>query len=561
MDNFSSWIVIKRLRWPLLVIILTFTISILGMVLIPGEDSNGNVYHLNFFDAFYFVSYMATTIGFGESPFAFTYPQKLWVSFCIYLTVIGWFYGVGSIIALVQDEVLHKELAKARFIKAVRTIKEPFIVIFGYNNVTKPLIQRLNQIGQRMVVLDKDPHVIEELILENYHPIIPAYSGNVLDPSILELAGVRKSLCQSAVMLFEKDEKNTKLALMCKHLNKDLKLIVRSSSVQNYDFLESIGIDLIENPFKVISNRLYLSLTAPHIWLLEMWTTQGHPLRIGKYDMMPKGRYIIYGKGRMGKALESGLKAAGVEYTFIDARNSCDDGFSNDVTLYEEQIEERLEEAGIQDAAVVIAGTRDDMVNLAVVTLAKKYNPDIYVISRENEIADIQMFSAANIDRRYVLESIIINNTYLHLAMPLVNTFVNHLVKQSEAWGMELVERLTCKMGFGPMLHEVTINHEQAYAVANKLQKGISITLDILARSREDNTQKTQLVFLLVQRGKEVFLLPSDDFELVFGDKILVACNEESKEDMEYILENYYELRYVMGLKEKSIPLLRLFNI
>ncbi len=103
MENLSAWIVIRRLRAPFLIILITFSVSIIGMMLIPGRDDQGHIYHLNFFDAFYFVSYMASTIGFGESPYAFTYPQKLWVSFCIYLTVIGWFYGVGTIVALIQD--------------------------------------------------------------------------------------------------------------------------------------------------------------------------------------------------------------------------------------------------------------------------------------------------------------------------------------------------------------------------------------------------------------------------------------------------------------------------
>ncbi|MBD3789403.1 MAG: potassium channel protein [Campylobacterales bacterium] len=551
MESLSSWIVIKRLRWPFLVIIISYAISIVGMVLIPGQDNEGHVYHLNFFDAFYFISYTASTIGFGETPYTFTYPQRLWVSFCIYLTVIGWFYGIGSIVALIQDEVLHKELARARFAKAVRGIKEPFILIFGYNNVTKPLIQKLNAIGRRMVVLDKDPQIIEELILENYYPTIPAYSGNVLDPNILEIAGIRKASCQAAVILFEKDEKNTKLALMCKYFNQDLKLIVRSSSIQNYDFLESIGVDHIENPFKVISNRLHLSLTTPHIWLLEMWT-QGHPLRIGKREILPHGHYIIYGKGRMGRALERGLKEAGVEYTFIDARMACDETSSNIMLCKEEKIEEKLLAAGIKNAAVIIAGTRDDMVNLAVVTLAKKYNPDVYVISRENEIADIQMFNAANIDRRYVLEAIIVRKTYLHIAMPLVNTFVEHLNRQNEEWGKELVERIISKMGLNPLLHEMTIDHTEAFAVVKEIEKGTSVTLEILQRRREDYRHKNQLIFLMVQRGEETILLPSDDFQIAVGDRVLVVCNEESREDLEYILENYYELKYVMGEGEKT---------
>ncbi len=79
------------------------------MVLIPGMDDQGHPYNLSFFDAFYFVSYMASTIGFGEAPYSFTYPQRLWVSFCIYLTVIGWFYGIGSLVALIQDKRLSRE--------------------------------------------------------------------------------------------------------------------------------------------------------------------------------------------------------------------------------------------------------------------------------------------------------------------------------------------------------------------------------------------------------------------------------------------------------------------
>ncbi len=91
MNNNAFWIVLQKLRAPLLVIIVTYSIAILGMVLIPGMDDKGNVYHLSFFDAFYFVSYMASTIGFGEAPYTFTYPQRLWVALCIYITVLGGF--------------------------------------------------------------------------------------------------------------------------------------------------------------------------------------------------------------------------------------------------------------------------------------------------------------------------------------------------------------------------------------------------------------------------------------------------------------------------------------
>ena len=61
---------------------------------------------MGFFDAFYFMSYTATTIGFGELPYPFTDAQRLWVTVTIYLTVIGWAYAIGSLLALLQDRAL-----------------------------------------------------------------------------------------------------------------------------------------------------------------------------------------------------------------------------------------------------------------------------------------------------------------------------------------------------------------------------------------------------------------------------------------------------------------------
>jgi len=561
MESLSSWIVIRRLRWPFLVIVLTFSISILGMVLIPGQDDQGNVYHLNFFDAFYFVSYMASTIGFGESPYAFTYSQKLWVSFNIYLTVIGWFYGIGMIVALIQDEVLHRELARSAFRRAVKGLKEPFVLILGYNNTTKELIRKLSKTNVRMVVIDRDQQAINALILENYQPSIPAYSGDVLDSEILEIAGVRKKNCLSVVILFETDEKNTKLALMCKYLNKHVELIVRSGSMQNSDFLKTIGVEHVENPFKVISSRLHLSLTAPHLWLLEMWI-HGHILKIKRREILPLGHYIIYGYGRMGKALEKGLKKAGVTYTFIDAREtSLNRSLSEQNELCrEDEIEEKLLSENIQKAALIIAGTRDDLINLAVIALAKKHNPDIYTISRENEMNGMHMFQAARVQRHYVLEQIIIDKTYNYLAMPLANIFIKMMYRQNEAWGEVLVDRIVSKMGERPMLCEIEINKESAYAAYHKLQKGLSITMGMLKRKREDHTLENNLIFLMLLRDNQPVILPDNEYEIKIGDKLLIICEEESKEDLEYILENYYELYYVMNGKESQPGLLSYFS-
>jgi len=546
----ASWIIIRRLRLPLIIIIVTFAISILGMMIIPGVDNKGNVYHLNFFDAFYFVSYMASTIGFGESPYDFTYPQKLWVSFSIYLTVLGWFYGIGTIVALIQDKVLSVELDRSKFIRDVKGLNEPFILVFGYNNVTKNLIQRLGKIPKRMVVMDKSEAKIDALNLENYHPHIPAFHGDLLDVAFLEMAGVQSPMCESIVIVFEKENKNTKIAMMCKYLNPKAKIIVRSNTKQNNDYLHTIGIDHIENPFKVISNRLHLAIKAPHLWMLEMWV-HGHPLHISKREKIPSGKFVIFGYGRMGKALEEGLSKADVEYSFIDARELFSNPNKLELIFSEETLESRLVEAGIDEASVIVAGTRDDMINLAVIMLSKKYNPDIYTIARENYLTDLSVFKAAKIDRNYILEEIVANKTYNYLAMPLANAFITQLNNRDDEWGEKIVNKITSKMGRKPHLCEMSVTDKQAFALFNVLRQGAEVTLGTLKRSRRNYKKNNAVIFLLIKRKGTMYLLPDDDFLVELGDEFLIVCNNRSEVDLAYILNNYYELHYVMHGKEK----------
>ena len=56
---------LRRLRWPLVLLVGVYAVGILGLVLIPGVDEHGRPTPMGFFHAFYFLSYTASTIGFG----------------------------------------------------------------------------------------------------------------------------------------------------------------------------------------------------------------------------------------------------------------------------------------------------------------------------------------------------------------------------------------------------------------------------------------------------------------------------------------------------------------
>ncbi len=544
------------------VLIVTFSISILGMVLIPGVDDQGRPYHLSFFDAFYFVSYMATTIGFGESPYQFTYPQKLWVGFTIYLTVIGWLYAIGSIITLVQDKVLAAQIALAQFQRKIRKMDEPFIIFVGYNSMTKAIIDRLTSEGIRSVIIEKNEEKIKLLALENYSIEVPALVGDIRDPNVFRTAGIHKHNCKAVVSLFNDDVMNLHVALSAKLMNRHVTVIVEATEEEYAQNLKTIGADIVENPFKIIAKRIYLSLKSPSLLMLEQWV-YGDPLVLRRKDRLPKeGKYIVCGYGRMGTALEVGLKRAGIDYIFIEAspKKAAKAKRGEKVMVGDADDKKILLKADVQEAACIIAATKDDLLNLSIIMAAKRINPDIYTVARENRINDAVVFKAAKIDRVITIETLMVKKTYNTLARPLADRFIRLINYRGEEWGRRVVEQMKQNIGNNPDTFETVIDESHAFALVRHMREsGEEIPYDVLCRRRDDRSKRNPLLILYVKRGEEEILLPEPDLPIKLGDRILMAGERDSFEDVEYIMENINELCYVLTGEECTQSLVSRF--
>ena len=179
----TIFLVMRRMRAPLIVLIVIFAVSTLGLTLIPGQDAAGRPWRMGFFDAFYVMSYTASTIGFGEIPYPFTYNQRMWVTISIYLTVVGWAYAIGSLLALVQDRSFRQALALQHFTRKVRRLREPFLLIAGYGQTGEllgPLARRAGPPvrGDRPATARR----IDDLYLDSYHADVPGLVGDARDP-------------------------------------------------------------------------------------------------------------------------------------------------------------------------------------------------------------------------------------------------------------------------------------------------------------------------------------------------------------------------------------------
>ncbi len=268
------FLILRRMRQPLLTLLVVYAIAILGLTLIPGRDDNGEVWHMGIFHAFYFVSYMATTIGFGEIPYAFTDTQRLWVSLSMYASVMAWIYAFGTILSLVQDRTFQDAIAEYKFARRIRRFREPFHLICGYGETGTALVKSLTQRGQHAVVIDIDEARTSVIQLQDLRESVPALHGDASITRHLQEAGLQHPACAGIVALTDDNEVNLKISINAKLLNPSLKVICRADSHDVEKNMASFGTDHIVDPFDTFAAHLAVAFQAPCLYLLQRWLTR-----------------------------------------------------------------------------------------------------------------------------------------------------------------------------------------------------------------------------------------------------------------------------------------------
>lgn len=564
MQNSSLWIVLQRMRLPFTVIVITYTISIIGLVIIPGVDNNGNPYHLSIFDAFYFTSYMATTIGFGEGPYDFTYAQKIWVSTSIYLTVLGWFYGIGTLVTLLQDKLFLSEIAIVKFKRAVNNIKEDFVIVLGYNNTTSEIITKMIEKNIRVVVIEKEQEKADHLMLEGFVPNVPVLVGDVENIKSLEYAGIHSKYCKAIISLFQTNILNLRVTLSSKLLNPNVKLAIKSTTKNNTSNLFDAGADIVENPYSIITYQIEMGLTSPSLFKLENWLYQIDTLESKNFSI-PKENIIVCGYGRLGKLLYAMFKKNNITPTIIEKneevyKKAKKNDLIENIILGNAEDKYILNQANIKNAKLIIIGTENDTINLSIVSTVKRLNKNIFIISRENQISNLSIFTYANIDHIFIPSKIIIHKSINAIVNPLNDRLIRILTKKDEYWGRVVLAKLLKKIHSNPITFELEISKKDAPEIYNYLKlENKGILLDTIKRSRRDRNQYNNIITLLIVRGNKDILLPDKSTKLQINDKILFACDKNAQEDLEYVANNFYELEYILGDKNTK-GFMGLFN-
>lgn len=538
----TIFVVLRRMRVPLITIIAVIAIGTLGLSLIPGVDPDtGRTVHLSFFDSFYVMSYTATTIGFGEIPFAFTVAQRLWVVVCIYLSVIGWAYAIGTMLSLLQDRGFRQVRAIQRFAHKVDRLREPFILLVGYGRAGELLVQTFDEMGQQTVVLDRDAARIDQLELGSFHADIPGLAGESVDPRQLRLAGLDSPYCSGVLALTDDDQVNLSVTMAAALLRPDLPMISHTITHNVAEQMKAFGSPTVIDPFERFGNHLRLALYSPASYQLVTWLEEGPGAELPARGRPPTpGRWVVCGYGRLGRELTRYLHDAGTELTVIEryAEDVPATGFDNvEVINGDSGDVDVLNRARLEDAVGLVAGTGDDVVNLSVLATARKVNPDLYLAGRQNSSANAQLFEAMNLDACLVPSEVVAHEVYARLSSPLLWRFLRRVPTHDDEWAQELVDRLLTLCGRAlPALWRVTLEPGRTPAIMAGLRAGTVTVGDVLRRP-EDRSQQLKVVpLLLVHADGQEIVTPAPEAVLRPGDEILFAGGGRERRGLESTL-------------------------
>jgi voltage-gated potassium channel len=538
-------LLLRRMRLPLIVLITTYAVSVLGLTLIPGVDDQGNPWRMDFFHATYFVSFLGSTIGFGEIPYPFTGAQRMWTTITIYAAVVSWLYAIGTILTVIQDQGFRRVLAFSSFTRKVRRMQEPFYIVCGYGDASRLLVRELSERCIHCVVIEKDGEKILDLAVEDLPDYVPGLSEDATNSDTLIAAGLKRPNCRGVIALTGDDHSNLTIAITSKLLAPDIQVICQSDSKDSAANMASFGTDHIIDPFEIFASRFAMMFHSPSMHLVYEWMTAVYGAPLSDFKRPPTGSWVLCGFGRFGKAVREYIAIEGVKTRLIEAEPEAT-GAPLDTVEGRGTEANTLLDAGIQDAVGVIAGTDNDANNLSILITARYLNPGLFTVVRQNQQKKAPIFKAADIGLIMQPGTLVAQNILGLILSPLLGDFFRLTRDQNEEWANVLVSRIAGVVAeVTPETWELEISVLQAPAVYNRQRRGHKVQLKDICSNPKDRSKLLPCVPLLIKRDSMDMLLPDMEEHLQNGDRILFCGRQDASSRLRYIINDHQALDYI----------------
>lgn len=510
------FILLRRLRLPLLLLVGILTVATFGMSLIDGVDAQGNPHRLTIFESFYFMTYTAATVGYTEL-YPYTSAQRMWVTGSIFAAVLGWAYALGTFLSIIGDQAFKDAVGLQRFRRAVHRINEPFHIVAGFGNAGRLVSQGLDNLGHRFVVIDSQRSRIDVLRGDQLESDPPGWHGDLHSPSLLGWAGLGHEQCRGVIALTDDDEINLSVVMAAHLLRPDVSVIARCGAQSTEEIMSDFGPDAVINPYDRYGGYLVLALERPIThqlitWLLAANGSQMPPRRAG----LAAGRWVVVGDGEFEHELVEDLGRVGLDVVVVDPADGPPD---------------------VSDAVGFVAGSPIDTANISMASRARLSNPDLYVAVRQYAHGNMPLVQALDFDSVFSPTVLVAQEVLARLTTPHLWRFMMRMSEADEAWSEALLGTLEASCGSrSPRIRIVEVDEVHAPAVVRWLRRGNELTVGALVSGSGGANTPTEAVALMLARKGVDTLTPDAGTPLQEGDILLIAGRSAAFGDVDELL-------------------------
>ncbi|MHC1576704.1 MAG: potassium channel family protein [Methanosarcinaceae archaeon] len=237
---------------------IAIALGVIGLdvlIFISLAKYEGQIQHANFIDALYWVVSTSTTVGYGDIVLI-SRPGKV---FAMFVQISGILIVFGILITFVITPWFQKTMVAPLPIKAPAGISD-HIIICGYNQLIKTLVDELNEQDMAFLIIENDEEMIRELMQKQ----LPCMYGIASEGNVLKHANITSA---HFVIANRSDEENANIVLTARNIC-DVKIVAIVEEAANIKYLKYAGADRVVSPKLVLGRVIGRKAMDPYLGAL-----------------------------------------------------------------------------------------------------------------------------------------------------------------------------------------------------------------------------------------------------------------------------------------------------
>ena len=234
----------SRMADPLLRRVLKFT-CLCASVVVIGTFGYMMIEGWNTPDGFYMTVITLATVGYGETQ-ELSGAGRLFTCFLILISIVCLSCWTACLTSLFVEGDLTGTFKQKKAKKMAQSLSG-HTIICGSGTMAQTVLAILIRKQTDVVLIDGDQDQLK--LIRGRHPNVAIIQSSAVDEMALANANVLDADCVVATL--DSDFDNLMIAMTCKDLGTDIKVIARSDDMQVASRLMKIGVDKVICPFQV----------------------------------------------------------------------------------------------------------------------------------------------------------------------------------------------------------------------------------------------------------------------------------------------------------------------